>query len=89
MLNEEKMTIEITADEVITIDKDEYDLLRRKANVLDIMVADIKMKIDEEASSYSFVDSDLVLLLTGMKAYLAKKRKAEAEENARKDEADE
>ena len=86
---EENMSIEIVADEVITIDKDEYDLLRRKANVLDIMVADIKMKIDEGAGGYSLVDDDLVLLLTGMKAYLAKKRKTEAEENARKDEADE
>lgn len=95
-MNEEKLSIEITADEVITIQKSEYDELRRKANVLDILEADIRMKSDEGKEDYSLVDDDLVLLLTGMKAYQMEKRRAEAKRNAArlkeqtgKDEADE
>lgn len=81
-MNEEKLSIEITADEVITIQKSEYDELRRKANVLDILEADIRMKSDEGKKDYSLVDDDLVLLLTGMKAYQLDKRRAEARRNA-------
>ncbi len=95
-MNEEKLSIEITADEVITIQKSEYDELRRKANVLDILEADIRMKIDNGAEGYSLINDDLILLLTGMKAYQLEKRRAEAKRNAArlkeqtgKDEADE
>lgn len=95
-MNEEKLSIEITADEVIAIQKSEYDELRRKANVLDILEADIRMKIDKGAEGYSLIDDDLILLLTGMKAYQLEKRQAEArryaaglKEQIRKDEAGE
>lgn len=95
-MNEEKLSIEITADEVIAIQKSEYDELRRKANVLDILEADIRMKSDEGKEDYSLVDDDLVMLLTGMKAYQMEKRRVEAKRNAArlkaqtgKDEADE
>lgn len=81
-MNEEKLSIEITADEVIAIQKSEYDELRRKANVLDILEADIRMKSDEGEEDYSLVDDDLVLLLTGMKAYQMEKRRVEAKRNA-------
>ena len=92
---EENMSIEITADEVITIEKSEYDELRRKAMCFDIIEADTRMSIDE-GKTYGPVDDDLVMLLTGMKAYQRAKAKAEAERNAEKlkessgkDEADE
>lgn len=95
-MNEEKLSIEITADEVIAIQKSEYDELRRKANVLDILEADIRMKIDKGTEDYSLIDDDLILLLTGMKAYQLEKRRVEAKRNAArlkeqngKDEADE
>ena len=84
---EENMKVEITADEVIIVAKKEYDELRRKANAMDILEADIRMKIDGKASSYELIDDDLVLLLTGMKAYQMEKRRAEALN--RKDEGDE
>ncbi|MBR6030110.1 MAG: hypothetical protein IKP40_13585 [Clostridia bacterium] len=93
---EENMSVDFIADEVIIIDKDEYDMLRRKANVVDILAEDIRMKIDEGAGDYSLVDHELVLILTGMKAYLRDKRQEEAKRNAAmlkestgKDEADE
>lgn len=93
---EENMSIEIVADEVITIAKDEYDALRRKAQCLDIIEADIRMKIDQGENGYSLIDDDLILLLTGMRAYQLDKRRAEARRNAArlkepsgKDEADE
>ena len=78
---EENTTFEIISDEVITIEKSEYDELRRKMDCFDILAADIKMNIDN-GERYSYVDTDLVMLLTGMKAYLNRirqKDKAEAE----------
>lgn len=93
---EENMSIEIVADEVITIAKEEYDALRRKAQCLDIIEADIRMKIDQGENGYSLINDDLILLLTGMKAYQLEKRQAEArryaaglKEQTGKDEADE
>ena len=93
---EENMSIEIVADEAITIAKEEYDMLRRKAQCLDIIEADIRMKIDQGENGYSLINDDLILLLTGMKAYQLEKRQAEArryaaglKEQTGKDEADE
>ena len=95
-MSEEKLSIEIIADKAIAISKVEYDVLRRKANVFDILEADIRMKIDEGEAGYSLIDDDLILLLTGMKAYQLEKRQAEArryaaglKEQIRKDEAGE
>ena len=79
---EENMSIEIVADEVIAIQKSEYDELRRKAQFLDIIEADIRMKIDQGENGYSLINDDLILLLTGMKAYQLVKRLAEARRNA-------
>ncbi len=79
---EENMSIEFVADGAITIDKDEYDALRRKAQCLDIIEADIRMKIDQGENGYSLINDDLILLLTGMKAYQLDKRLAEARRNA-------
>lgn len=93
---EENMSIEIIADEVIAIAKEEYDALRRKAQCLDIIEADIRMKIDQGENGYSLINDDLILLLTGMKAYQLDKRREEAKRNAARmkaqageDEADE
>lgn len=80
-MSEEKLSIEIIADKAIAISKVEYDVLRRKANVFDILEADIRMKIDEGEAGYSLIDDDLILLLTGMKAYQLEKRRAEEVEN--------
>lgn len=80
-MSEEKLSIEIIADKAIAISKVEYDILRRKANVFDILEADIRMKIDEGEAGYSLIDDDLILLLTGMKAYQLEKRRAEEVEN--------
>ena len=80
-MSEEKLSIEIIADKAIAISKIEYDMLRRKANVFDILEADIRMKIDEGEAGYSLIDDDLILLLTGMKAYQLEKRRAEEVEN--------
>lgn len=79
---EENMSIEFVADGAIIIDKDEYDMLRRKAQCLDIIEADIRMKIDQGENGYSLINDDLILLLTGMKAYQLDKRLAEARRNA-------
>lgn len=79
---EENMSIEIVADEAITIAKEEYDMLRRKAQCLDIIEADIRMKIDQGENGYSLINDDQILLLTGMKAYQLDKRLAEARRNA-------
>ena len=80
-MSEEKLSIEIIADKAIAISKVEYDILRRKANVFDILEADIRMKVDEGEAGYSLIDDDLILLLTGMKAYQLEKRRAEEVEN--------
>ena len=66
----------------ICIDDNEYRELVSKAAALDILTADLKRKIDY-GHSYSLVDDDLVLAVTGMNVYQAKK-KAE-EEAAKKD----
>ena len=80
-MSEEKLSIEIIADKAIAISKVEYDILRRKANVFDILEADIRMKVDEGEAGYSLIDDDLILLLTGLKAYQLEKRRAEEVEN--------
>ena len=79
---EENTSIEITADETIILDKGEYDMLRRKAQCFDIIEADIRMKIDQDENGYSLIDDDLILLLTGMKAYQLDKRLEEAKKIA-------
>ena len=82
MIAEEKMSIEINPDEVIILDKEEYDTLRRKANAFDILEADIRMKIDEGEDGYTLINDELILLLTGMKAYRMELRRKEAARNA-------
>jgi hypothetical protein len=93
---EENTTFEIISDEVITIAKEEYDALRRKAQCLDIIEADIRMKIDQGENGYSLINDDLILLLTGMKAYqrdklreVARRAAARLKAQTGKDEADE
>ena len=44
-----------------------------KAAALDILTADIKRKIDYDGYSYSMVDDDVVLAVTGMNTYKAMK----------------
>lgn len=48
---------------------DAYNKLVEKAAALDILINDIKSKIDDGASDFSLVDDNLVLIVTGMKAY--------------------
>ena len=69
----------------ILVDDDKFFELISKATALDILTADIKRKLDY-GHSYSLVDDDLVLAVTGMNVYQAKKK---AEEEAAKKAAEE
>ena len=75
--------LEVKAD--VMIDDKDYRELVSKAAALDILTADLKRKIDY-GHSYSLVDDDLVLAVTGMNVYQAKKK---AEEEAAKKDAEE
>lgn len=77
MQNNEEISVKIEAEKVVCIDKYEYDELLQKAHSIDIIKADICMSI-EEGKKFSYVDEDLVMLVTGMKAYLNMKNRKEA-----------
>ncbi len=51
------------------ISREEYDELRRKAVIYDLIEDDIRQNIDE-GRLYGPVDDDLVMKLTGMRRYL-------------------
>ena len=51
------------------ISREEYDELRRKAVIYDLIEDDIRQNIDE-GRMYGPVDDDLVMKLTGMRRYL-------------------
>lgn len=52
------------------ITREEYDELRRKAVIYDLIEDDIRQNIDE-GRLYGPVDDDLIIKLTGMRRYLA------------------
>lgn len=66
-VTEEKITMTVTTDETVTISRDEYRYLLQQAQRLDILADAIRDNIDD-GRVYP-VDSDLVMLLTGMKHY--------------------
>ena len=65
--------IDLTAE--ICLDDKEYRELVGKAHAFDIIVNEIKSKIDFNAytSDYSLVDDDMILQVTGMAAYRRRK----------------
>lgn len=69
----EGIPLEMNAE--ILIDDKEYRELVGKAHTFDIIVNEIKSKIDFNAytSDYSLVDDDMILQVTGMAAYRRRK----------------
>lgn len=53
----------------INVELEHYEELVAKAKAFDIITEDIKNKIDIGFSDYSLVDENIVLVVTGMKAY--------------------
>ncbi len=81
-VTEEKITMAITNDETVTISRDEYRYLLQQTQRLEILADAIRDNIDE-GRAYP-VESDLVMILTGMKRY-----RAQSEDLHRPDPAEE
>lgn len=72
---ENKLNVNVIADDGIVVPKAEYDELLRKAHVLDMIVENTKLNIDEE-THYGMVDADFVLMATGLRKYIADRQRA-------------
>ena len=72
---ENKLNVNIIADDGIVVPKAEYDELLRKVYAFDLIVEDTKRNIDNN-ETFGFVSSDLVMLVTGMRKYLVEHQQA-------------
>ena len=90
-VSEEKITLCVRDESTVTIRTDEYRELLGKAVKLDTIAETIRTRIDEEDSEYSLVNDELVMLLTGTRDYLARKKaeRRAAQEAMRKAAAEE
>lgn len=72
---ENKLNVNVIADDGIVVPKAEYDELLRKVYAFDLIVEDTKRNIDNN-EAFGFVSSDLVMLVTGMRKYLVERQQA-------------